>query len=255
MPNEIEMDEEKENESEEYMTAREAKEALGTSYTKMAMLLGARALPFVVSERDRRVKLIKRADLERVAAEYLKLHRPSKAREIRQQPRKTNNKGHSKGREEIVTMTSAVIFTQAVPNHSNVTITNCVASRGVKQIRRRGKSKPRATGWEGLRATDRAVYATINELRELINNTAERSDCTPPVTVPTLSRLSGVSIRQVQISVNKLIAMGYIEKLEGNSYQSDPRERGKAYRILRSPPPLQLGSAPHVEADPKNDSK
>src|SRR5216683_1475321 len=60
---------------DEYMTAREAQDYLGVSNRKMTdLLMGQQpALPWVRDSLDKRIKLVKRADVEKLAATSAKL--------------------------------------------------------------------------------------------------------------------------------------------------------------------------------------
>ena len=54
---------------EEWITAGEARDQLGMSKAKFAKLLASGQLPSRPSLRDARVKLVRRSDVERIAAE------------------------------------------------------------------------------------------------------------------------------------------------------------------------------------------
>ena len=70
----------------EWMTAREAAERLGVSKARMAKLLADGALTSQPGLRDRRVKLIRRADVERLASEPSG-RKPTKRKSSRQHSR------------------------------------------------------------------------------------------------------------------------------------------------------------------------
>jgi excisionase family DNA binding protein len=55
--------------SEDRITAAEAQKHLGVSGKTMARLLKSGELPFERDKLDRRIKLVRRADVERLAAE------------------------------------------------------------------------------------------------------------------------------------------------------------------------------------------
>lgn len=203
------------NEEREYLTVGEAQAVLGTSHGKMAKMLATGELPFEVYELDRRIRLIKRADVERLAAGSQKLQRARAAR---------------------VSTVAAPQTVAAPPEADGINSIAVGARQEQSEVesaptsvkRRRGKGRARPAGWTGLHLTDRVVYMFLATLQN-------EHGITPPVSQSLLARVCGISKRQVQISTDRLAEKDYIVKLHDDRRHPDFSKRGMIYQLLQRP--------------------
>ncbi len=195
------MSEEKVNE-DEYIKVGEARSEFNIGHNKMTKLLKAGALPFIADELDERIKWLKRSDIIRLSAASLK----------RQRQRVINNNANINNP-----------VSSDNENRQSHQGEGAVAQSPAQPVRRRGKSK--ATGSE-LKLTDKEVLRYLESICDEVTN------LTPPVSLKTVAKGSAVSSRQVQVSGDRLVRAGLLQRMGNDPGHPDLTKRGMVYKVL-----------------------
>lgn len=84
-----------------------------------------------------------------------------------------------------------------------------------------------------LKRTDKAALTYLKELAQL----SDTDTCL--TSNPKIASACNISTRQVQISIQRLIAAGYINRVGYDFINPDRTKRGTTYKILTSPTDTQ----------------
>lgn len=84
-----------------------------------------------------------------------------------------------------------------------------------------------------LKRTDKAVLTYLKELAQL----SDTETCF--TSNPKIASACDISTRQVQISIQRLIAAGYINRVGYDFINPDRAKRGTTYKTLTSPTDIQ----------------
>jgi len=176
----------------------EARIEFGLSSDMMTKLMANGTLPNMTDPLDKRIKWVKRHDVEKLVARSEKVQRgfPATSTERRDSRQRQPNR-RSPARAPLPLPPSPL------PTHRE------------------------DTGAGQLKPSDRAVLDFLSRLCA-----ATGTDCTPPVGYRTISGRSGISPRQAQICCDRLVGARRIERVGHDSGHPDRAQRGTVYRVL-----------------------
>lgn len=182
------------------LMSTEARHEFGLSRDMMTKLLANGMLPYVTDPLDKRIKWVKRGDVEEVVA---RSHKGQRAAPVPATERGDSDHGQRPNRRPPAHA--------PLPSPPPPPPLTHQADTGAKQ----------------LKPSDRAVLDFLSRLCA-----ATGTDCTPPVGYRTIAGRCGISPRQAQICGDRLVAARRIERLRHDSGHPDLTQRGMVYRVL-----------------------
>lgn len=201
---------------EEEIMSTEARAQYGFSRDMMTKLLKSGALAYTTDPLDKRIKWVKRQDVEKIVASSEKLQRAGSSTKITSRNIQTESQGAGG---------KAAKAKSAARSQTDATVQERQSAR---QRKRRGKAKPRLPGLAGLCSSDKELLRHLDRLRR---EHGRGDNTTPPVGHKSLAQACGISKRQAQICAARLILAGAIKRVRQDSGHPDITKRGTVYQI------------------------